>query len=484
MHRSNESSAGRVALGAKTQSWIEPAVAVVLGACAAALGRAQLEATPAQSVFFGALFGVFFWWGFSKRADSPGAGLIWGLGFAALVWLLIPAGLAPLLKGAHRSTSMVADARSRFQELVGYLVLLGMPLGTTLGILGAIRRRGSKRNFRWGRAIVVGGLAGTLSGLVFSRWMYEGRFYPLLAGLPEVTSRSAMAAFHFLVALLIGASFGLLFQTGVRGLGSSMGWGLGFSIFWWFFGPLTLFPLISGNGIDWSADQGTALFGSLIGHIIYGLILGVIYAGIDRAWLRLFIQSDPLNRQHEGAGVHVLQSLGWGALAGLVGGVAASPVLLATGVLPSVAGLGNGFPGLTGLIIHLVTSALIGITYGLLFRNEGSSLSVGIPWGCVFGLIWWYIGPMTLVPLILTGESDWRATAASALLPLLIGHLFYGAVTATVFLLLEYHYQRWLLLYPRHAAREQLRMRPAGTPAPALWFFVLCLGMLLPILLG
>ena len=90
MHRSNESSAGRVALGAKTQSWIEPAVAVVLGACAAALGRAQLEATPAQSVFFGALFGVFFWWGFSKRADSPGAGLIWGLGFAALVWLLIP----------------------------------------------------------------------------------------------------------------------------------------------------------------------------------------------------------------------------------------------------------------------------------------------------------------------------------------------------------------------------------------------------------
>jgi len=463
--------------------WIEPCAAVFMGAFAAALGRAQLGATPARSVIFGALFGLFFWWGCSKRADSPGAGLVWGLGFSALMWLLIPAGTVRLLNGTQHSI-MLSDARARFPALVGHLILLGMPLGITLGIFGAVRSPGPKQTFHWGRAIVVGGLAGTLSGLVFSRWMYEGRFYPLLAGIPEVSSRSEMAAFHFLVALLIGASFGLLFQTGVRGLGSSMGWGLGFGIFWWFFGPLTLFPLLSGNGIDWSADKGTALFGSLIGHIIYGLILGVIYAGIDRAWVRLFIQSDPLNRQPEGPGVHILQSLGWGALAGLVGGVAASPVLLATGVLPRVAGLGSGFPGVTGLIIHLATSAVIGMTYGLLFRNEGSSLSAGVPWGCVFGLIWWYLGPMTMVPLIFTGEADWRANAASALLPLLIGQLFYGAVTATIFLLLERRYQGWLLLDPRNSAREQLRMRPVGTPAPALWFFALCLGMLLPILLG
>lgn len=484
MERQKESAVAQIPPGAKIWPWIEPCVAVCTGAVAAALGRAQLGASPAQSVIFGALFGLLFWWGFRKRTDSPGAGLIWGLGFAALVWLLIPAGMMPLLNAAQRSVAIASDARARFPVLVSYLILLGMPIGITLGIFGAVRSHGSKRSFHWGRAIVVGGFAGTLSGLVFSRWMYEGRFYPLLAGLPEVNSRSEMAAFHFVVALLIGASFGLLFQTGVRGLGSSMGWGLGFGIFWWFFGPLTLFPLLSGSGIDWSADQGTALFGSLIGHIIYGLILGVIYAGIDRAWVRLFIQSDPLNRQPEGAGVRILQSLGWGALAGLAGGVAASPVLLAAGVLPQVAGFGSGFPGLTGLIIHLATSAVIGMTYGLLFRNEGSSLGVGVPWGCVFGLIWWYVGPMTMVPLIFTGEADWRASAASALLPLLIGQLFYGAVTATVFLLLERRYQRWLLLDPRNAAREELRMRPVGTPAPALWFFALCLGILLPILLG
>lgn len=484
MHGSHELPKSQPTPNPETFLWIEPCAAVLVSGVCVMLGHTQLATTPADSFIFGALLGLLFWWGFGNRANSPGAGLIWGLGFAALVWLLIPAGLLPLVTGTQRSMSTLSGARSHFPELVAYLVLLGMPVGLTLGIFGGFRSSAVKREFHWGRAIVVGGFAGTLSGLVFSRWMYEGEFYPLLAGLPQFNSRSEMVGFHFLVALLIGASFGLLFQTDVRGLGSSMGWGVGFSIFCWFFGPLTLFPPLSGAGVDWSADQGNALFGSLVGHIIYGLILGVIYAAIDRAWLKLFIQSDPLNREPEGPGVNVLRSLSWGALAGLAGGVAAGPVLLATGVLPKLAGFGNGFPGLKGFVIHLTVSALIGMMYGLLFRNEGSSLSVGVPWGCVFGLIWWYVGPMTLVPLLLTGVADWSANAASALLPSIIGHLLYGAATATVFLLLEHRYERWLLLDPKNSLREQRRMRPVGTPAPALWFFALAMGVLLPILLG
>jgi hypothetical protein len=263
-----------------------------------------------------------------------------------------------------------------------------------------------------------------------------------------------------------------------------MGWGLGYAIFWWFLAQLTLLPLAAHRPIDWSAGRASFVFGSLVGHILYGLILGVAYATLDRFWVRLFIQSDPLNREVSGVGVRVLRSLGWGAAAGLVGGVIASPVLLATHVLPKIVGSDASFSGSRGLLLHLLVSAAIGMTYGLLFRNEGSSLGLGVAWGWLFGLIWWFVGPLTLLPLLLTGARDWSTNAASTLLPSLMGHLIYGATTAFVFLVLEQRYTRWLLLDPRIAAREARRVRPVGTPAPALWLFVLSLGVLLPILLG
>src|SRR5208283_3512873 len=114
-------------------------------------------------------------------------------------------------------------------------------------------------------------------------------------------------------------------------------------------GQLILLPWAAHRPLDWSAERAAAVFGSLVGHILYGLILGVTYATLDRFWARLFIQSDPLNREVEGAGIHILRSLGWGALAGSVGGIVASPVLFATGILPKVAGLDTSFSGFRGL---------------------------------------------------------------------------------------------------------------------------------------
>jgi hypothetical protein len=124
------------------------------------------------------------------------------------------------------------------------------------------------------------------------------------------------------------------------------------------------------------------------------------------------------------------------------------------------------------------------MSYGVLFRYEGSTLATSGAWGWVFGLIWWYAGPLTLLPLLLTGEIDWRITAVSALLPSLFGHLIYGAATGFVFYILEHRYTGRHMLDPRVAARELRRLRPAGTPAPALWFFAMGLGVAIPILLG
>ena len=454
-----------------------------IGALGGALQGIILTWSVAQSILCGLLFGAVFGLVFAKRATSPGAGLIWGLAFAVLLWVVFPAGILSLLTlGSH---SMFVDAREQFPELVAFLLCLGTPVGLALGSWGELHSTAPAVKFNWRRAIIAGGLAGVLGGLIFGRWVSSGDYFPLLAGYgPLNTSRMNIIVLHFGVALLIGITFGLLFQRDVKGYGSCMGWGLGYAILWWFVGQLTLLPIAAHRQVDWSADQASALFGSLVGHILYGLILGVTYATFDRVWLRLFIQSDPLNREVSGAGVNVLRSLSWGAVAGLFGGIVASPVLLATHALPKIVGLDTTLSGFRGLTLHLLVSAAIGMTYGLLFRNEASSLGLGIAWGWLFGLIWWFVGPMTLLPLLLTGVCDWSTDAASALLPSLMGHLIYGAATAFVFLMLERRYTRWLLLDLRIAAREARKERPVGTPAPALWLFALALGVLLPILLG
>jgi uncharacterized membrane protein YagU involved in acid resistance len=290
---------------------------------------------------------------------------------------------------------------------------------------------------------------------------------------------------HFVIAVFIGASFGVLFQGDVRGPGSSLGWGLAYGIFWWFLGPLTLLPILGGNPLDWSYQHagGALLFGSLIGHAIYGLLVGLTYAGLDRLWVLFFYDSDPINREPEGPAMRTLHSLGRGAVASLAGGLLFGLVMVTVGELPEVAGLVGGSSALLGFAVHILIGTLIGMSYGALFRRESPDVGSSIAWGLVYGLVWWFVGQLTLFPILLGDGFTWTSAAADAGLPSLIGHLIYGAATAGIFLLLERRHADWQRLDPRIAARELRRKRPTGTPAPALWLFVLGLGVMLPIIL-
>jgi hypothetical protein len=460
------------------------AIGLVIGALGGILVGFALHVSFVQALIYGAIFGLLFGAFFSRRSTSAGAGLIWGLGFAFLAWIVFPNGALRLIFN-HSAASMFADARDRFPHLAAYILCLGAPVGLAFGIWGGLHPRAKQAKFRIGRAIVAGSFAGIIAGAIFSSWVASGDYFPLLAGYGRVPlSHSDTVLAHFGIAVIIGISFGFLFQRDVRGYGSCMGWGLCYAVFWWFFGHLTLLPLIARHRIDWSADYAATVFGSLVGHILYGLILGIAYATIDKLWLRLFVESDPLNRQFEGPGIQTLRSLSWGAIAGLIGGVVASPILYVTGVLPRLVNATTDLSTFKVLVAHFVISIVLGMLYGVLFRNESSSIGMGIAWGWLFGLIWWYAGPITLEPLFLTGQCDWSTDAVSYLLPSLMGHLIFGAITGLVFMTLELRYARWLLLDPRVAARVARTVRQTGTPAPALWLFALGLGILLPILLG
>lgn len=463
-------------------------ICIIIGALGGAAMAMVISASLMTSVSLGALYGLLFAFLAVPRATTPGAGLLWSLGYSFILWLAIPAGIVPFLVGGMPAMGMLDTARAHFPELVAYVLCFGTPLGVALGTWSAFQQRrhppAGQSEFSFPRAIIVGGVAGIIGGWAFGKWMTQVNFYPLIAGLVGSDAMMIGVTLHFIFAFIIGASFGVLFQRDVRGYGSSMGWGAGYGLLWWFWGPLTILPIWQGHRPDWSARHGSALFGSLVGHIIYGLIVGLIYAAVDRVWLGFFKESDPINREAEGAGSRVLHSLGYGAVASLVGGLLFTLVLLAIGFLPKVASIVGSSSLVLGFIINMAISAVIGMSYGLLFQYEAPDFGSGVAWGLVYGLIWWFIGPMTLMPILLGGTFNWTTETAGALLPSLIGHLIYGAATAITFIVLERRHAEWLLLDPRIAAREARRTRPVGTPAPALWLFVLGLGVLLPIVLG
>ena len=53
----------------------------------------------------------------------------------------------------------------------------------------------------------------------------------------------------------------------------------------------------------------------------------------------------------------------------------------------------------------------------------------------IVDLIWWILGALTLMPILLGSKPQWTASAAAEAFPVLIGHLGYGASLGVVFLL-------------------------------------------------
>lgn len=458
-------------------------IGILVGGIGGILCQLAGVASVPTGILAGAVYGLLFTLLVARRAVSPGSGLLWGLGYAFMIWLIGPVVLFPLLSGGQ-AMGMLELTRAHFPELVSYIVFFGLPLGLSIGTWGVLSPKSDRLPYSLPRAVVVGGLAGIVGGWVFGIWMEQAHFFPLIAGLVRSDARAVGVTLHFIIAVIIGASFGVLFQHDVYGYGSSLGWGMAYGIFWWFLGTLTLLPLLSGQRVDWSYMHGSAVFGSLVGHATYGILVGLIYATFDRLWVGFFINSDPLNREVEGSGARTLRSLGWGAAASLGGGLLFTLVMIATSQLPTIARLAGGSSWVTGFIVHMSISVLIGMSYGVLFQYEAPDALSGIAWGMVYGLVWWFVGPLTLLPIFLGGSFTWSIQAASMLLPSLIGHLLYGAVTAFGFMLLERRHREWLLFDPRLAAREARRRRPVGTPAPALWIFALGVGIVLPVMLG
>lgn len=125
-----------------------------------------------------------------------------------------------------------------------------------------------------------------------------------------------------------------------------------------------------------------------------------------------------------------VQRVGMGVIAGLVGGIAFGLMMQMMGMMGMVAGLAGQSSAGVGWIVHLGISAVLGAGYGLTLGQLRQSWGRSIGMGMAYGLAWWVLGPLLIMPLMMGMPV---AEVGPVQVQSLIGHLLFGAVAGAVF---------------------------------------------------
>ena len=144
---------------------------------------------------------------------------------------------------------------------------------------------------RIGVAVVAGVVAGVAFGTMMQMMSAptpDGGEMPMIAMVGMIVGSPTITAgwlYHLFNSAVIGGVFGWLLGGRVRGYGSALGWGAAYGFVWWILGGLILMPVMLGMSpfapLMMTGMQPVAM-GSLIGHLIFGLILGGVFVAVRR----------------------------------------------------------------------------------------------------------------------------------------------------------------------------------------------------------
>ena len=144
-------------------------------------------------------------------------------------------------------------------------------MGTNTGIVGGRESALSER-------LVRGGIAGIAGGVVFGVLMAMMEMLPMIAGLVGSSSAVVGLVLHFVFSAIIGAGYGLVFGTIGESYVGGLWTGAVYGFVWWILGPLLIMPVWMGMGPQFGMALSSMMLMSLVGHLLYGLVTGVVYA--------------------------------------------------------------------------------------------------------------------------------------------------------------------------------------------------------------
>ncbi|WP_063629931.1 hypothetical protein [Nocardia sp. BMG51109] len=409
-----------------------------------------------------AILGAGFGMAAVRQATGTGDLLFWGLLYGVAWWFAGPLTLLPVLSGDPVRWT-VADARDLFPSLVGHL-LYG---AVAAAVITLSTKRFHGRRDTDIRTAAVATAAGVVSGVLLSmvlRPMQGGGYALVLAG------------------SFIGAGYGLLFGSRRDGTGPALIRGTVYGFLWWLVAGLTLSSLLAGDGLDWTGQTAHDAVSALPAYLITGAGTAGLFAVFD-GFTRALLSDDVRDRRADRLIAGRAMSVLYGVVAGLAGGVVFTGVMIAVGFLPTVAALVASESVVVGAVAHLLISMTIGVTYAIFFRGRSFDAASGIGWGVSYGLLWWALGNLFLLPLLLGEVPQWSAETLAAAFPSLVGHLAYGAVLGLVYQRLE---ERLAPLHPARSpavsARVLAREAQIRTAAPALWSLTVFIAALVPVL--
>ncbi len=242
------------------------------------------------ALIIGAIAGGAFGALAQRPADSAGAGIIRGAMYGFLLWVALRLTILPLIVDGDLPWS-VTEAAAVFPSLFAYLVFggfLGLGYQWLRGLWRVLFDEADGADdeesvgARGLRALGRGIGAGVVGGLLFTYVMVQIGALRDVAGLMGGSSEIAGLVIHFVIAMLWGAAYGLLFRRQSYDFGSAVGWGVSYGFFVWILGPNTLMPMLLGATPAWSAAGASSLTASLIGHLAYGTGLGLAYHFFER----------------------------------------------------------------------------------------------------------------------------------------------------------------------------------------------------------
>jgi hypothetical protein len=139
--------------------------------------------------------------------------------------------------------------------------------------------------------IVVGLIAGVVFGIMMTIMHAptpNGGSMPMMAMVAQIVGSTSLAVgwlYHLFNSAVIGGLFGWIFGARIHRIGSGIGWGAGYGVAWWILGGLILMPRFLGMPAFAPLRVATmrpVAFASLIGHVMFGVILGAAFIPLRR----------------------------------------------------------------------------------------------------------------------------------------------------------------------------------------------------------